>query len=53
MKRPHRRTHLLVWLLLAPTTAAAAIFAWTMRPQEAHTALPPAVEALSSDKETP
>ena len=52
MKRPHRRIHLVVWLLLAPATAVAAIVAWTMRPQEAFTDLPPGVEALSNDTET-
>ncbi len=51
MKRPHRRTHLLMWLLLAPATAAIAIVAWTTRPQDAYTDLPSGVEILSDDPE--
>ena len=51
MKRPHRRMHLMLWLLLAPATAAVAIVAWTMRPQDAFSDLPPGIETLSDDSE--
>ena len=32
MKRPHRRAHLMIWMVLAPLTALAAVYAWTLRP---------------------
>ncbi len=47
MKRPHRRAHLMMWLVLAPLTTIAGFFAWTMRPAEPFSDLPPGVETVS------
>ena len=49
MKRPHRRFHLLIWLLLAPATAIAAWVAWQTRPATPYTDLPPSVETLPEE----
>jgi len=32
MKRAHRRTHLIIWLILAPVIAATLYFALEQRP---------------------
>ena len=47
MKRPHRRFHLLMWLVLAPMTAIAGMLFWQKREPTPYTELPPGVEALS------
>ena len=51
MKRPHRRTHLLVWLILTPLTAIAAFLFWTMSPQTPYGELPPGIEAAPKSEE--
>ena len=43
MKRPHRRIHLLAWLLIAPLTAAAAAYFLTMKPSAPVTDIPPEI----------
>ncbi len=47
MKRPHRRVHFLIWLLIAPITAVVGFVFWQMRPATPFTELPPGVEAVS------
>lgn len=49
MKRPHRRMHLLMWAVLAPSTALAAIFFWSMRPATPYSDLPPGVENVKEE----
>ncbi len=44
MRRAHRRTHLLLWFLLAPLTAAAAIYALSLAPQDQSTTFPDFIE---------
>ncbi len=48
MKRPHRRSHLLIWLVLAPITAIAAFLFWTMRPMTPYSELPENIEAATT-----
>ncbi len=47
MKRPHRRTHFLLWMAIAPITAIAGIIFWQMRPSTPYTDLPPDIEETS------
>lgn len=49
MKRPHRRFHLLIWVILAPVTAIAAFLFWTLRPDTPFTDLPPGIDDISTD----
>lgn len=51
MKRPHRRLHLLTWLLLAPVTALAGFWSWTQRPATPYSDLPPAIETIDTANE--
>lgn len=44
MKRPHRRIHLLMWLVLAPLTLIAGVFAWMQRPQTPYNEIPGVIE---------
>jgi hypothetical protein len=45
MKSAHRRAHLVIWLLLAPTMAAILYYALHLRPTEPiNDALPAAIE---------
>ena len=45
MRKPHRRAHFLIWLMLAPATIAAAWFALIHAPQTGVTTeLPAAIE---------
>lgn len=47
MKRPHRRIHLLAWLLLAPATAIAGFYFWSQRPETPYTGdLPAGIETV-------
>jgi len=49
MKRPHRRIHLVAWLIIAPVAAAAGFLFWTQRPATPYTDdLPPAIEAIQA-----
>lgn len=50
MKRPYRRIHLLIWLILAPATAIAGYIAWQMRPAAPYSELPPGIETLSDEE---
>lgn len=49
MKRPHRRFHFMMWLVLAPVTAITAIYFWMQRPQTPITDLPDAIETLNEE----
>jgi len=51
MKRPHRRLHFLIWLILAPATLLAGIYAWMQRPQTPYSELPAGIEALDERAE--
>ena len=51
MRRPHRRMHLLLWALLAPATAIAAVIFWLDRPSTPLTDLPASIEALSAERD--
>ena len=51
MKRPHRRSHLLIWVILAPVTAIVAVLFWTLRPDTQFTDLPPGIDVISDDTE--
>jgi hypothetical protein len=53
MKRPHRRMHLLMWLLLAPATAIAGYLFWTMRPATPYADLPPAIDPAPETQGAP
>ena len=44
MKRPHRRMHLFLWLILAPLTLIAGVFAWMQRPATPFTEIPGVIE---------
>lgn len=48
MKRPHRRAHLIIWIVLAPITALAAGYFWTMRPATPVSDLPGVIQTSSS-----
>ncbi|MEM9617318.1 MAG: hypothetical protein AAF936_05085 [Pseudomonadota bacterium] len=48
MKRPHRRAHLIIWIMLAPITALAAVYFWTMRPATPTSDLPGIIQTSSS-----
>ncbi len=51
MKRPHRRAHFLIWLLVAPAIMLAAIWIWITRPETPFTKLPPDIEDISTAAE--
>ncbi|MEM8773036.1 MAG: hypothetical protein AAGD92_15425 [Pseudomonadota bacterium] len=44
MKRPHRRAHLMAWLIIAPVTALASVFFWMHRESTPYADVPPLVE---------
>lgn len=50
MKRPHRRAHLMMWLLLAPATIIAGVLFWAMRPQTPYVDPPTGVEILPDEE---
>ncbi|MEX0643665.1 MAG: hypothetical protein WD076_00015 [Parvularculaceae bacterium] len=43
MKRPHRRAHLLIWLVLAPVVLAGVALALKARPPEPVADIPPSL----------
>ena len=45
MKRPHRKAHLVAWLVLAPLLVAALVWAVGERPQPTVSETLPGVEA--------
>lgn len=45
MKRPHRRSHLLLWVILLPLVVVAGVYFWQLRPAVPTGELP---EILSS-----
>ena len=49
MKSPHRRAHLLLWLILAPVTAIAGFFAWTQRPETPYAEIPGAIDIIDPE----
>ena len=51
MKRPHRRTHLIIWLVLAPVTIAAGLYAWMQRPGAPYSDIPGSIETLDKEAE--
>ncbi len=51
MKRPHRRIHVMIWLILGPLTTVTAILFWTMRPATPYTELPPSIEDTANAPE--
>ncbi len=51
MKRPHRRVHLLMWLVIAPVTLIAGIFAWMQRPQTPFSEIPDAIQTIDARAE--
>ncbi len=51
MKRPHRRMHVLMWLVLAPATLIAGVFAWMQRPQTPFSEIPDAIEIIDESAE--
>ena len=51
MKRPHRRIHLLVWMIGAPILGAAAIFFWLQKPEHPYTELPDSIEIIEPTNE--
>lgn len=51
MKRPHRRMHFLMWLILAPATLIAGVFAWMQRPHTPYSELPGAIEKIQENAE--
>ena len=48
MKRPHRRSHLVIWLFLFPITALLGVWAWQQRSPDPVSDLPAAIETLSA-----
>jgi len=40
MKKPHRRIHFLIWVMLTPLTIGAAYYALSIAPQDQTTELP-------------
>ena len=44
MKKPHRRTHLLIWIFLAPLTLAAAFYLLKLARADQMTELPDFIE---------
>ena len=40
MRRPHRRAHLILWLLIAPGVAAGLVLALMNRPADPRSAIP-------------
>ena len=50
MKRPHRRAHLAMWVVLAPVTVVLAIYFWTMRPMMPEGEIPSAIETSSEEE---
>ncbi|MEO1251818.1 MAG: hypothetical protein AAFW81_05670 [Pseudomonadota bacterium] len=44
MKRPHRRLHMMAWIVLAPLTLITGIFAWLQRPETPYSALPDTIQ---------
>ena len=48
MKRPHRRLHLMIWLIVFPVTAILGVWAWQQRAPDPVSELPPAIETLSA-----
>lgn len=51
MKRPHRRIHFITWLILAPVTLIAGVFAWMQRPQTPYSELPDGIEMIDEKAE--
>lgn len=49
MKRPHRRFHLMIWLLLAPATMLAGVYFWTQRPETPYSELPSSIETIPQE----
>jgi len=47
MKKPHRRAHLIIWIVLAPVTALAAVYFWTMRPATPISDIPDSIRTSS------
>ncbi|MEO1135930.1 MAG: hypothetical protein AAFW68_04850 [Pseudomonadota bacterium] len=43
MKRPHRRFHLIIWMLIAPFTLLAGLYFWTQRPMTPYSQLPASI----------
>ena len=43
MKKPHRRTHLIMWFALAPLMIVGGAFAWLQKPATPYTDLPEAI----------
>ncbi len=50
MKRPHRRLHLVMWVVLAPMTVILAVYFWTMRPMTPMSEIPSAIETSSAEE---
>ncbi|MBT8473636.1 MAG: hypothetical protein HKP25_05215 [Marinicaulis sp.] len=50
MKRPHRRTHFLIWVLLAPIIAVASVFGWMQRPGTPYSELPASIEEINDEE---
>ena len=50
MKRPHRRTHLLIWAIFAPVAAIVSVLAWMQRPGTPLSELPAGIEEISNDE---
>ena len=52
MKRPHRRLHLLMWLIIAPVTAIAGYLLWSARPDTPLSEIPAAADTTPDGTET-
>jgi|GEM_PF-1723461 len=52
MKRPHRRAHFLLWLVLTPMTAVAAFAFWRLRPETPYADLPTEISENSNAVES-
>ncbi len=50
MKRPHRRAHLAMWVVLTPVTVILAVYFWTMRPDTPISDIPAAIETTSTEE---
>ena len=50
MKRPHRRAHLAMWIVIAPVTVILAVYFWTMRPTTPHSEIPSVIETSSAEE---
>ena len=51
MKRPHRRTHLMIWAFLAPIIAIVSVLAWMQRPGTPYSELPAGIEEIEQEKD--